>query len=231
MKKHCSFNLMLVAAIATVTASLFQPLQLATAFVFSRPVSKRVGILLNQPAQQQQRTALLASKNVGEFSVINEGEEEYHEENKEEEEEEEEYHEHEEEEDSEHGVASAEDDDNNIDGARLQYAALPLGSATVQIQVGDLALARKAWKKRRRSGSPLLIPCSILNVDRTSMLRSNLVYILYKFGSDQKDGIVLSVNDLNRRHKSHLKSSLQVRILRFVHQHTCSNGSFCLCSY
>ena len=106
---------------------------------------------------------------------------------------------------------------------RLEYAALfpsdSFNTATaafahqqyMQIQVGDLALARKAWKKRRRSGSPLLVPCSVLNLDRTSLVRDNLLYLLYKFGISQKDGTVLSLGELKRRYKSHLRGSLTVR--------------------
>jgi hypothetical protein len=95
----------------------------------------------------------------------------------------------------------------------LEYAALlPSGQANhvLQVQVGNLSLARKAWKKRRRSGSPLLVPCSILNLDRTTMLRWNCIYLLYKFGSAQKDGVVMSLDDLTKRHKSHLKGQLMV---------------------
>ena len=121
----------------------------------------------------------------------------------------------------------ADDDNNNNNNKprqRLEYAALfpsdtfnTASSGSVhhqqfmQIQVGDLALARKAWKKRRRSGSPLLVPCSVLNLDRTSLVRDNLLYLLYKFGTDQKDGTVLSLGELRRRYKSHLRGSLSVR--------------------
>ena len=88
-----------------------------------------------------------------------------------------------------------------------QYAALAPGTV-VQIQIGDVSLARKAWKKRRRSGSPLLVPCSVLNVDRSSTLRWNCIYLLEKFGASSGRGIRLSFQDLMHRHKTHLKSSL-----------------------
>ena len=93
--------------------------------------------------------------------------------------------------------------------SNLQYAALPPGTV-VQIQVGDMGLARKAWKKRRRSGSPLLVPCSVLNVDRASTVRWNLIYLLEKFGrgAGSKGGIRLSLADLAKRSRSHLKTSL-----------------------
>eukprot|EP00977_Amphora_coffeiformis_P003673 scaffold710_cov171-Amphora_coffeaeformis.AAC.42 len=91
----------------------------------------------------------------------------------------------------------------------LQYAALPPGTV-VQIQVGDIGLARKAWKKRRRSGSPLLVPCSVLNVDRASTVRWNLIYLLEKFGrsAGSKGGVRASMADLAKRYRSHLKTSL-----------------------
>ncbi|KAG7360633.1 hypothetical protein IV203_035732 [Nitzschia inconspicua] len=95
----------------------------------------------------------------------------------------------------------------------------------VQIEVGDLSLARKAWKKRRRSGSPLLVPCSILNVDRLSMVRWNLLFLLEKFGRPVEasasssafkryaaDAIEISLASLARNYRSFLKSSLQRQV-------------------
>ncbi|KAL3941813.1 MAG: hypothetical protein SGBAC_003893 [Bacillariaceae sp.] len=89
-----------------------------------------------------------------------------------------------------------------------EYGALSQGTV-IQIQVGDIALARKAWKKRRRSGSPLLVPCSVLNVDRQSMVRWNMMYLLEKFGSSQKDGIEISASHMAKKYRTFLKSSLQ----------------------
>lgn len=91
---------------------------------------------------------------------------------------------------------------------RSEYGALPAGTV-VQVQVGDLSLARKAWKKRRRTGSPLLVPCSILNVDQRSMVRWNLIFLLEKFGQAQADGIQISASELAQRYRRFLKSSLQ----------------------
>ena len=91
---------------------------------------------------------------------------------------------------------------------KIQYAALEPGTV-VQVQVGDLSLARKAWKKRRRSGSPLLVPCSVLHVDRPSTIRWNLIYLLEKFGRSSPGGnIRISLADLASQHRSHLHSSL-----------------------
>jgi hypothetical protein len=96
----------------------------------------------------------------------------------------------------------------NNNKAPFEYGALRPGT-TVRIQVGDLALARKAWKKRRRSGSPLLVPCSILDVDRKSMVRWNLLFLLEKFGQSTKRGIEISVAGLARTYRSCLQSSLE----------------------
>jgi hypothetical protein len=91
---------------------------------------------------------------------------------------------------------------------KSQFAALAPGTV-VHIKVGDITLARKAWKKRRRSGSPLLVPCSVLNVDRQSTIRWNLIYLLEKFGtSTSGQGIRISLGELARRQRTHLKSSL-----------------------
>ena len=43
-------------------------------------------------------------------------------------------------------------------------AALLLPGQSVRIQIGDVAASRKAWKKRRRNSSPILIPASVLYV-------------------------------------------------------------------
>lgn len=89
------------------------------------------------------------------------------------------------------------------------YGALAPGTV-VQVQIGDLALARKAWKKRRRTGSPLLVPCSVLNVDRQSMVRWNLIYLLEKFGRSRSDGIVITAPEMAKHYRGFLKSSLLV---------------------
>jgi hypothetical protein len=77
-------------------------------------------------------------------------------------------------------------------------AAIEPGS-TVRIQIGDVSLARKAWKKRRRNKSPLLVPCSLLTKDLHASLQDNVLYLVKKFGSPR-----LSVGELLRRHRSHL---------------------------
>lgn len=89
------------------------------------------------------------------------------------------------------------------------YGALAPGTV-VQVQIGDLALARKAWKKRRRTGSPLLVPCSVLNVDRQSMVRWNLIHLLEKFGRSRSDGIVITVAEMATHYRRYFKSSLLV---------------------
>eukprot|EP00529_Nitzschia_sp_RCC80_P017643 CAMPEP_0113501996 /NCGR_PEP_ID=MMETSP0014_2-20120614/33291_1 /TAXON_ID=2857 /ORGANISM="Nitzschia sp." /LENGTH=844 /DNA_ID=CAMNT_0000396699 /DNA_START=155 /DNA_END=2689 /DNA_ORIENTATION=- /assembly_acc=CAM_ASM_000159 len=106
-----------------------------------------------------------------------------------------------------------------------EYGALRPGT-TVKIQVGDVALARKAWKKRRRSGSPLLVPCSILDVDRKSMVRWNLIFLLEKFGrqsskNNKKSGIEISVSELAKKYRFYLKSSFerQVQDLGYESKH------------
>jgi len=92
----------------------------------------------------------------------------------------------------------------------LEYAALRPGTV-VQVHVGDVSLARKAWKKRRRTGSPLLVPCSVLNTDRRSAVRWNLIFLLEKFGRAGKGnngGIMMSLKDLALSYRTYLKSSL-----------------------
>jgi len=90
---------------------------------------------------------------------------------------------------------------------RLQLAALEPGTVA-RVEVGDTSLARKAWKKRRRSGSPLLVPCSIIDIDRAASVRWNILYLLEKFGASHSRGIRISLADLCSRHRKHLQSSL-----------------------
>lgn len=91
----------------------------------------------------------------------------------------------------------------------------------VQIECGAMEKSRKAWKKRRRTNSPILVPCSILSVDKSAGMRWNLLYLLKKFGQTDKFGI-LSINEseLNRCHRSHLKSSLSKIAQQFGHPST-----------
>ena len=118
-----------------------------------------------------------------------------------------------------------EDTEDQLARQRPEYGALSPGTV-VQVQVGDLALARKAWKKRRRTGSPLLVPCSVLNVDRQSMVRWNLIFLLEKFGHSRKDGIEITEADLSKKYRSYLQSSLQVRE---VGHDIASNSNFRSC--
>lgn len=124
--------------------------------------------------------------------------------------------------------SSSQTSESNNNGVKVQYAALEVGTV-VQIKVGHVARARKAWKKRRRTDSPLLVPCSVLNVDLESTVRRNLIYLLEKFGANVRipgedgdsnsnsnsnnsgsirSGIRISLAELCRRSRTHLKSSL-----------------------
>jgi hypothetical protein len=109
---------------------------------------------------------------------------------------------------------------DSSEDVRPEFAVLSPGSQ-IQLQIGNLDLARKAWKKRRRSGSPMLIPCSILSTDRKSMVTNNLFFLLRKFGKpmaeqemkERPDGfkshhIAISLPELSRWYKAHLRASL-----------------------
>ena len=109
----------------------------------------------------------------------------------------------------------------------LECAAL-LPGQVVQVVIGDVSSgegARKAWKKRRRSGSPLLLPCTVVGLDRKWMVINNVMTILNKYGnpmalngdpssssdvalpvgkicalSERDYGMSLRVSDLSRKH-------------------------------
>lgn len=99
----------------------------------------------------------------------------------------------------------------------LILAALEPGSP-LHVQVGDLSLARKAWKKRRRNKSPLLAPCTLHAIDPKKLLQRNILYLIKKFGTPR-----LSIGELSRRYKSHLGStnSLRTQAYRILEHHDC----------
>eukprot|EP00560_Eucampia_antarctica_P005999 CAMPEP_0197823292 /NCGR_PEP_ID=MMETSP1437-20131217/614_1 /TAXON_ID=49252 ORGANISM="Eucampia antarctica, Strain CCMP1452" /NCGR_SAMPLE_ID=MMETSP1437 /ASSEMBLY_ACC=CAM_ASM_001096 /LENGTH=714 /DNA_ID=CAMNT_0043422371 /DNA_START=120 /DNA_END=2264 /DNA_ORIENTATION=- len=74
---------------------------------------------------------------------------------------------------------------NNNKNVLEEYASLQVGQV-VNVRIGDLRLGRKAWKKRRRSDSPILVPCSILGMNRYSMIVYNIRTLLYKYGDYPK---------------------------------------------
>ena len=59
-----------------------------------------------------------------------------------------------------------------------------LPGQSLRIRIGDTNASRKAWKKRRRNASPILIPASILNVSRQSLVRTNIFALLCSIGEE-----------------------------------------------
>eukprot|EP00934_Nitzschia_sp_Nitz4_P006092 Nitzschia sp. Nitz4//scaffold78_size91513//8506//10438//NITZ4_004914-RA/size91513-augustus-gene-0.29-mRNA-1//-1//CDS//3329558085//6082//frame0 len=94
-----------------------------------------------------------------------------------------------------------------VGSLRPEYAALPPGTL-VQVQVDDATQARKAFKKRRRTESPLYLPCRIVGIDQLNMVRWNLIFLLQNFGYPYYDGIQITIPELARRYRSNLQSSL-----------------------
>lgn len=78
---------------------------------------------------------------------------------------------------------------NNNNGNVAEYTSFQTGSQ-IRIRIGDLSLSRKAWKKRRRSDSPILIPCVILGTEQKGGIQNNLWYLLQKYGKVLSDGHV-----------------------------------------
>ena len=103
--------------------------------------------------------------------------------------------------------------DEQNDLAQPECAAL-LPGQILNIKVGDMSQPRKAWKKRRRSGSPVLVPCSIFGMDRKSMVTGNIMNILHRFGkpikNDSHNGVSLTVGALVTLYKYRLGGNLLV---------------------
>lgn len=80
------------------------------------------------------------------------------------------------------------------------------------IRIGDTSLARKAWKKRRRTGSPLLVPATILSMNREMMVKMNILNIVNRFGKplgyDSHNGVGLSVGAMVKLYKYRLGGEL-----------------------
>jgi len=91
--------------------------------------------------------------------------------------------------------------------------ALLLPGQTLRIQIGDINQSRKAWKKRRRNTSPILIPCSILGMNREWMVRYNIMTILHQIGEPSSfvNGQVgATVGKISRAYKKKLHGDLRI---------------------
>jgi len=110
-----------------------------------------------------------------------------------------------------------------------EYASLQVGQV-VSVRVGDLRSGRKAWKKRRRSDSPILVPCSILGMNRYSMIVYNIRTVLYKYGEYPKStthgGAVQNIHNhqiqlsLSRVKKLYKRDTGSPLLVRPHHTHT-----------
>lgn len=84
-------------------------------------------------------------------------------------------------------VAMAMDEVSTVDindNTNSDELALLLPGQTLRIQIGDVSASRKAWKKRRRNASPILIPCSVLGINREWMVRWNVMTLLHQIGEE-----------------------------------------------
>ena len=101
-----------------------------------------------------------------------------------------------------------------------EFASLCKGQM-ISIQVGDISQARKAWKKRRRRDSPLLIPCTILGLDRLSLLRCSIIHLVHAFGKNIHSdfaGVSLSISSLNKLYMQHFYGDLNIHAQALNHE-------------
>jgi hypothetical protein len=113
---------------------------------------------------------------------------------------------------TETSMSSNPDEDNENNEPKPECASL-LPGQVVTIRIGDTSLARKAWKKRRRSGSPILVPCTIMGMNRDLMVKYNLINLLHRFGrssqgNSNNNGVVLTVGALVKLYKYRLGGDL-----------------------
>jgi hypothetical protein len=111
-------------------------------------------------------------------------------------------------------ISSAQDEDST---SSVQVPVAPesasiLPGQVVSIRIGDMSNPRKAWKKRRRTGSPILVPCTILGMNKETMVKNNLMNLLHRFGKPQEHdshkGAVLSVGAAVKLYKHRLGGNL-----------------------
>ncbi len=92
--------------------------------------------------------------------------------------------------------------------------ALFLPGQTLRVQIGDVSASRKAWKKRRRNSSPILIPCSILGANREWMVRWNVMTLLHQIGEENANApggaVSVTCGKLGRAYKQRLGGDLRV---------------------
>lgn len=112
---------------------------------------------------------------------------------------------------------TSEDNDGTIgsghsDGDDNSELALLLPGQTVRIQIGDVSASRKAWKKRRRNASPILIPCSVLGMNREWMVRWNVVTLLHSIGEESpaaSGAVSVTSGKLGRAYRKRLGGDLR----------------------
>lgn len=90
--------------------------------------------------------------------------------------------------------------------------ALLLPGQTLRIQIGDVSASRKAWKKRRRNASPILIPCSVLGMNREWMVRWNVMTLLHQIGEENGaagGAVAATAGKLGRAYRQRLGGDLR----------------------
>ena len=98
-----------------------------------------------------------------------------------------------------------------------------LPGQVISIRIGDMSQPKKAWKKRRRTGSPILVPCTILGMNRESMVKWNLMTLLHRFGKldgeNEHNGVVLTLGAAVNLYKSRLGGNLLVSYYLSYHHY------------
>eukprot|EP00584_Thalassiosira_punctigera_P026395 CAMPEP_0172579014 /NCGR_PEP_ID=MMETSP1067-20121228/139030_1 /TAXON_ID=265564 ORGANISM="Thalassiosira punctigera, Strain Tpunct2005C2" /NCGR_SAMPLE_ID=MMETSP1067 /ASSEMBLY_ACC=CAM_ASM_000444 /LENGTH=576 /DNA_ID=CAMNT_0013371721 /DNA_START=40 /DNA_END=1770 /DNA_ORIENTATION=+ len=98
------------------------------------------------------------------------------------------------------------------DASDSNELALLLPGQTLRIQIGDVSASRKAWKKRRRNASPILIPCSVLGVNREWMVRWNVMTLLHQIGEESGaagGAVAATAGKLGRAYRQRLGGDLR----------------------
>jgi hypothetical protein len=111
-------------------------------------------------------------------------------------------------------VAMSSDIDASSSVARSDSSelALLLPGQTVRIQIGDVSASRKAWKKRRRNASPILIPCSVLGINREWMVRWNVMTLLHQIGVESSvagGAVSATAGKIGREYRQRLGGDLR----------------------
>ncbi|KAL9188186.1 hypothetical protein ACHAXT_006564 [Thalassiosira profunda] len=110
--------------------------------------------------------------------------------------------------------------EEGVDTSTEGELALLLPGQTVRLRIGDVSASRKAWKKRRRNASPILVPCSVLGMNREWMVRWNVMTLLHAIGEESSaagGALGATAGKIGREYRKRLGGDLRAHAAALGH--------------